>query len=159
MSQVNVELVLADVAARDARDWSALAEIWHPEIELDVINGGTYRGIDEITGFFDSLSDLYSEYRVQGEEVLDAGDGVVSVERIAGRGLKGSDTSTWVEDRLFRLVTFKEGRIWRIKEFPGRVEALEAAGLSGSKLSPALARPSTSTAPQIRAPDRGRGRR
>ena len=89
---------------------------------------GTYRGIDQITRLFDSFSDLFSEYRVEAEEIVDTGDRVVSVERLAGRGLKGSDAGTWVNDRLFRVIAFKDGRIWRVKEYPSLSEALEAAG-------------------------------
>jgi ketosteroid isomerase-like protein len=110
--------------------------IWHPGIELEVIaklelvaGAGTFRGLDEIRPFFESLSDLYSEYRVQADEIIDAGDRVVTVERISGRGLKGSGAATWVHEDLFRLIRFKEGRIWRVKEYPSREEALEAAGL------------------------------
>jgi len=127
MSQENVEIVRRDLAARDAREWSGLAEIWHPEIELVVTAGaGTYEGIDQITRF----SDLFSEYRVEAEEIVDAGDRVVTVERLSGRGLKGSDAGTWVHDTLYRVIRFKAGKIWRVTEYPNRAEALEAAGLS-----------------------------
>jgi ketosteroid isomerase-like protein len=131
MSQENVELVRRDVAARSARDWAVLAEIWHPDIELELVAGaGTFRGLDEIRPFFETLSNLYSEYRVEADEIIDAGDRVVTVERVAGRGLKGSDAATWVQEKLFRLISFKEGRVWRIKEYRNRDQALEAAGLS-----------------------------
>jgi ketosteroid isomerase-like protein len=130
MSEENVELVRNDIAARSARDWAVLAEIWHPDIELELVAGaGTFRGLDEIRPFFDTLSNLYSEYRVEADEIIDAGDRVVTVERIGGRGLKGSDAATWVEDKVSRLITFKEGNIWRIKEYRNRDQALEAAGL------------------------------
>jgi ketosteroid isomerase-like protein len=130
MSQENVEIVRRDVAARNARDWVGLAEIWHPDIELEVAAGaGTYRGVDQITRFLDSVSDLFSEYRVEAEEMVDAGDRVVSVERLAGRGLKGSDAETWVYETLFRLISFKDGKIWRVKEYPTLAGALDAAGL------------------------------
>jgi ketosteroid isomerase-like protein len=129
MSKENVEIARRDLAARDARDWSGLAEIWHPDIELEVAAGaGAYPGIDQITRWFDSFSAPFSEYRVDGEEVIDAGDRVVSVERLAGR-VKESDSDAWVHERLFRLITFKDGKIWRVKESASRDEALEAAGL------------------------------
>jgi ketosteroid isomerase-like protein len=137
MSQENVDLARRDIAARSVRDWAALAEIWHPDIELVVLpklelvaGAGKFRGIGEIRPLFESLSDLYSDYRVEANEVIDAGDRVVTVERIAGRGLKGSGAEAWVHEDLFRLMSFKEGRIWRIKEYPSRGEALAAAGLS-----------------------------
>jgi ketosteroid isomerase-like protein len=132
MSQENVELVRRDLAARDAREWSGLAAIWHPEIELVVTAGaGTYQGIDQITRFFDSFSELFSEYRVEAEEIIDAGDHVVTVELLSGRGLKGSPAEAWVHDKLFRVISFKDGKIWRIKEYPSRADALEAAELRG----------------------------
>jgi exopolyphosphatase/pppGpp-phosphohydrolase len=91
MSQENVEIVRRDVAARAARDWSVLSEIWHPHVELVLVGGsGTFRGVDEITRFLDSLSDSYAEYRVEADEMIDGGDRVVTVERVAGRGLKGA---------------------------------------------------------------------
>ena len=131
MSEENVEVVRRDIAARNARDWAVLAEIWHPDIEIEIVGGlGTLRGLDEIRQFFDTLSNLYSEYRVELKEIFDAGDRVVTVERLAGRGLKGSDAGTWVQEALFRLISFKDGGIWRVKEYPSRGQALEAAGVS-----------------------------
>jgi ketosteroid isomerase-like protein len=130
MSQENVEVVRRDVAARGAREWSTLHAIWHPEIQLVLVGGsGTFQGIDEITRFLDSLSDSYDEYRVEADEMIEAGDCVVTVERVAGRGLKGSDAQTWIHTDLFRVFSFEDGKILKITEYPSRDEALEAAGL------------------------------
>jgi ketosteroid isomerase-like protein len=130
MSEENVEIVRRDITARSARDWAVLAEIWHPDIELELVAGaGTFRGFGEIRPFFDTLSNLYSEYRVELDEIIDAGDRVITVERVGGRGLKGSDAETWVEDKFVRLISFKEGKLWRIKEYRSREQALQAAGL------------------------------
>jgi hypothetical protein len=54
----------------------------------------------------------------------------VAVERVAARGLHGCSADLAFELWLYRLSSFKEGKIWRVKEYPSRVEALEAAGLS-----------------------------
>jgi ketosteroid isomerase-like protein len=131
MSEVNVETVRRDITARKTRDWTGLEEIWHPEIELQLVRGsGIYRGAEEMTRFLDGLSDLYSEYRVEADEIIEGADQVVTVERVAGRGLKGSNSGNWVQETLFRVWSFKNGKIWRIREYPTRAEALEAAGLS-----------------------------
>jgi ketosteroid isomerase-like protein len=136
MSEENVEIVRRDIAARSARDWAVLAKIWHPDIELEVTaeagvvaGAGTFRGFEEIRRFFEGLSNLYSEYRVEANEIIEAGDRVVTVEQIAGRGLKGSSAANWVHEDLFRLITFREGKVWRVKEYANRAQALEAAGL------------------------------
>ena len=130
MSLEKVEIVRRDIAARDARDWAALPEIWHPEIEWKLVRGGTYHGFGEITDFLDTLSGLHADYRVEADELLDAGGQVVTVERVSGRGLKGSDAVGWIGETIFRVVSFKDGRMWRVTEYPTRSQALEAAGLS-----------------------------
>jgi ketosteroid isomerase-like protein len=131
MSQENVEVVRREYVAMAARDWAALRTIWHPDIEYDVVSGaGTFRGIDQITEFFDSYSEVYSEFRVEAEEIMDVGDHVVAVERLSGHGLMGSEVAGSVHERFVRLISFKDGKIWRAKEYSTRAEALEAVGLS-----------------------------
>jgi ketosteroid isomerase-like protein len=137
MSQENVEVVRRDVAARSMRDWATLAAVWHPDIQLEVIaelaavtGTATFRGFDEIKRFFDGLSDLYAEYRVEADEIIDAGECVITAERIEGRGLKGSGAPTWLQERFFRVIGFKDGKVWRVKEYRTRGAALGAAGLS-----------------------------
>jgi ketosteroid isomerase-like protein len=55
---------------------------------------------------------------------------VVAVERHAARGLKGSEAEGMVGHSFACLISFKDGRISRVKEYATREEALEAAGLS-----------------------------
>ena len=129
MSRENVEIVRREYAAFAARDWAALAEIWHPDIEYVAPGAGTFRGVEQVTGFFDSYSDLYSDFRVEAVEIMDAGNQVVAVERLSGRGLMGSEMGTWVHDMFARLITFKDGKIWRAKEYPTLAEARKAADL------------------------------
>jgi ketosteroid isomerase-like protein len=134
MSEENVAVVRREYEAMAARDWTAIAAIWHPDIELEASpyapGAGTYRGRDEITQFYDTWAEPYSTYRVEAEEIIDAGNQVVAVERFAGKGLKGSGSEAWIDGKLFRVISFKDGKIWRIKEHRSRAEALEAAGLS-----------------------------
>ena len=93
MSQENVEVVRREYDALAARDWTAIAKLWHPDIELEQDpsepGAGIYRGHQEITQFFDTWAELYSTYRVEAEEIVDAEDQVVVAERFAGKGPKG----------------------------------------------------------------------
>ena len=131
MSQENVEIVLREYDAFAARDWIALADIWHPEIEYEVLMGaGTFRGLDQVTRFFDAYRNPYTAFRVDAEEILDAGEHVVAVERLEGHGLMGTDTGAPVHETFARVISFKDGRIWRAKEYATREEALEAVGQS-----------------------------
>ena len=133
MSQEHVDIVRREYAAFAARDWAALADLCQPDIEYETLKttpgvSGCYRGLQEITEFFDSWSDLYAEFRVEAVEIVDAGDQVVTVERQAARGLKGSDADSWVKDSFACLISFEGGRISRVEEFPTLEQALEAAG-------------------------------
>ena len=116
-----------------AGDWEALAEVWHPDIEYETPDSGPdagiYRGLVEITRMFDSWRKTFPDFRVELGEVIEVGDQVVVVERQAGRGVGGSAAETWLEQSFARLITFKDGRIWRAKEYRTLDEALEAAGL------------------------------
>jgi ketosteroid isomerase-like protein len=131
-----VEIVRRQYAAFAARDWGVLADIYHPDVEYETLKtapgvGGSLRGLDEITDFFDSWSDLYAEFRVEAVEMIEAGDQVVTVERHAARGPKGSDAESWLHDSFACLISFEEGRIRRIEEYPTLAEAIDAAAGPG----------------------------
>ena len=134
MSEENVEIVRREYAAMTKRDWAAIAEVWHPEIELETDESapgaGIYRGIEEITRFFETWSQPYGEFRVEAAEIRDLGDQVVVLERYSGRGLKGGESDAWLVAELARVISFRDGRIWRSKEYRTLEQALEAAGLS-----------------------------
>jgi ketosteroid isomerase-like protein len=135
MSQENLEIVRREYAAFAARDWGALADLCHHDIEYETLDSapgvaGSYRGLDEITAFFDAWFSPYSEFRVEPDEIVDAGDQVVTVERHAARGLQGAEGGSWLHHTFACVISFKDGKIWRVKESPSRAEALQAAGLS-----------------------------
>jgi ketosteroid isomerase-like protein len=131
MSQENVEIVRREYAAFAARDWEALADLCHPDLEYETLGvaPGRLRGFREITTFFDAWAELYGEFRVWPEEIVEAGDKVVAVERHSARGLKGSEADGTVGHSFACLISFKDGRICRVKEYATREEALEAGGL------------------------------
>jgi ketosteroid isomerase-like protein len=131
MSEEQIEIVRREYLAFAARDWAALGTLWHPEIEYEVLMGaGTFRGLDQITQFFDAYAEMYADFRVEAEEIVDLGNHVLVVERLAGRGLMGSGVPTWVHETFARIITFRDDKIWQSKEYPTRAEALEAVGLS-----------------------------
>jgi ketosteroid isomerase-like protein len=63
---------------------------------------------------------------VGGEDLIDAGDQVVSVMRMRGRG---NETGIELAMRYFMVSTVQEGKVVRAVEYLERAEALEAVGL------------------------------
>ena len=73
------------------------------------------------TGFDD-----FDELSFEPEELIDAGEQVVAVQRISGRA-KASGIET--ELRYAVVYTIRDGKIVRGREYWERAEALEAVGL------------------------------
>jgi ketosteroid isomerase-like protein len=128
MSQENVELVRRGVESVDAF-WAMLDEyvVWdlreYPMLDLDAV----YVGRDAVVKASRHYWGTWRDYRLDAEELWDAGSSVVVVVRERGRG-KGSGAPF---DRRFAQVwTFSRSRVVRWDVFPDAARALEAVGLS-----------------------------
>ncbi len=129
MSEQNVELVRRGVKDVDAF-WAMLDEyvVWdlrsRPGLpDLDRV----YVGRDAVIRGSRHYWGTWDDYRVEAEELLDAGPSVVVILRERGRG-KGSGAP--FEQPHPQLWTFRGDRIIRWESFQTKAEALEAAGLS-----------------------------
>jgi ketosteroid isomerase-like protein len=134
MSQQNVEIVrrVYDAVARRERE-SVLAyydpEIrveWLPGSIADVLGTRVIRGYDGLRLFDREWREAFEGIETLCEEIIDAGDAVVTASKYRARG-RGSGVE--VEGPLqFGVWTFREGKIVKVVWFPTREEALEAAG-------------------------------
>jgi hypothetical protein len=141
MSQENVELWRASIedflAGTRERDREAmlakLAELWDPEIEWDVSEGGApdlgglYRGKEAVLGFWRDWLAAWETTDFE-YELVDAGDRVVLLldQRMRGR-------STGIEVSLGKyaqVATFRDGLMVHLKLYPIQSDALEAVRLS-----------------------------
>jgi ketosteroid isomerase-like protein len=90
------------------------------------VEPGTRRGIQAFTAAAESVSDTFEEARVDIEEFLDAGDRVVVIATLRGRG-RGSGAD--VERRQGYVWTLRDGLAIRFQWFNTAEQALEAADL------------------------------
>ena len=134
MSQENVEIVRQVYEAAARHDAERIFSLYDPEVELDasriaaVWTTGVYRGHEGLRAFFREWNEAWEDVDYSYEELIDAGDLVVSVVTRHGRG-----RASGVEvERPFALVwTVRNGKVKRVAWFLARAEALEAAGLEG----------------------------
>jgi len=136
MSQENVDVVRAWVAALNRKDLDALLEIADPDAEymtyLASLSGGvgTYRGHEGIEQFLRDLADAWEWFRVDVDGYRDLGECVLMEGRIEA---KGAASGLAVEKELAWLVDFREGtgpgRFRRVRYFATPTAALEAVGL------------------------------
>jgi ketosteroid isomerase-like protein len=137
MSQKNVELVRRAYEAfnRGGVDACVSEGLWSPEIVWDVTPSGipglgTYRGQAEVRRFFEDdwfSAFPFDEWKVELEDVIDAGDRVIGLSRQHGRG---ASSGALAELELAQVSVIRDEQIVRVDNFTDRAKALEAAGLS-----------------------------
>jgi ketosteroid isomerase-like protein len=122
---------LRDVYDAFARgDRSAALELSDPDIEITerpgVLDSKTYRGHEGLLEAIDNWVGQWDEFRMEIEQMTDAGGGrVVSVVRHYGRGkLSG----VVVEQQIVYVHTLRNGKVIRWQMFGALDEALAAIG-------------------------------
>jgi uncharacterized protein len=132
MSQENVELVRRGFRAFQAGDFTEMLGFLDSKIE--VIPPKEVPGLARVShgheGFLDLLGQWFEpwdEYSIELEDLIDAGDRVITVERHVGRR---NGTALEIVQRVSAIWTIKGGTAVGMRIFFDKREALEAAGLS-----------------------------
>ncbi len=87
-----------------------------------------YRGRTEwAQTFLRDLIALFEDYRADPEEIIDAGDHLVAIVRVGGRG---RHSGAMVTARVAHVMTFRDGGIATFTEFKDVPEGRETAGLT-----------------------------
>ena len=134
MSQDEVELARRAIEAFNSGDLATIAatyDWYQPDFEfLDGPGPATargHRGADAIESYFRQFLDLFDDYAIEIEEIVDAGDQVVvfNRQRAAARG-----GGAQVDVRSAWIFAFRGGKISHITPYWDRARALEAVGLT-----------------------------
>jgi ketosteroid isomerase-like protein len=134
MSQQNVEIVRRVFEATARRDADAVIALYHSDIEWDtsraelgrMIGGGVFHGYEGARRFLRSYNEAWEQLDYEIEELIDAGDRVVSVVNNRARGRA---SGVEVELRMPCVWTIRNGQVVRAVFFTSRAEALKAVGL------------------------------
>jgi ketosteroid isomerase-like protein len=136
MSQENVEIVRRASEARNRGDVDAALRDFHPEVEFDWSESragasgmveSVIRGRDQVRAGMLEFLDAWENVTWQQQEILEVGpDQVINVSNVRFRGRDGIE----IGDRGAVLWTFDGDMAVRLKFFPSKERALEAAGLS-----------------------------
>ncbi len=129
MSQDNVALVRQANDAFNRRDLDAFLALMDDDVAVEsrlVAMEGGYHGHEGARRWWENILEFIPDYTVETLEVREYGD--VTVGHIRGRG-HGAASATPVEDPVWQVGRWRDGRCvwWRIVST--EAEALEAAGL------------------------------
>jgi len=130
MSQENVAFVRRHLEAYLSGDNETALSHYDPEVEFDARarpEGQIYRGHEGVVEAMRVWRGAWEDWRVEVEEIIDAGDRVLVISRESGRG-KGSGVE--IDQHAFVVFTLRDGRIVRWQGFVHRAPALQAAGIS-----------------------------
>jgi hypothetical protein len=128
MSRENVEIVRRWVGAFE-HDTDTFRELMHPTIEWAPFeaNHTVFHGVEGAEEVRTGWLDAWAEHQIEIEEIIDAGDDVVVVMHLVGRG-KGSGIE--IDVRLYPHIKLRDGKAVYVFEHQDRAEALKAAGLA-----------------------------
>jgi ketosteroid isomerase-like protein len=132
MSRENVEIARSIFAALNTGDRERGIAFAHPEVVLDatrsVFNPKTYVGKDGLRQWLTDTDEVWEEMHTEQNEFIDAGDRVVVIGRLVGKG-KGSGVEVGRPNAT--ILTIQDGLLIRSETgYTSRREALEAVGLS-----------------------------
>jgi ketosteroid isomerase-like protein len=130
VSQENVEIVRRATEAHQRHDNEAVLSLYDPEVEMALpdFDGSiqVYRGPDGVRAWYRELLEAITEFTTTVDEWIDGGNEVIAVLRLAGRGRKSGAP---FERREAHVWTVRNGKLWRLRVYGTREEALKAVGL------------------------------
>jgi ketosteroid isomerase-like protein len=131
MSQENVEIVRAAFEAFFRGDMETFLGLMDPEIVVvqppEVPDGTTLHGHAGVMEAIAAWPEQWDDFQIEIAQVIDAGDHVAVRTHQRGRG-KGSGVA--VEDDIWFVAGFRNGKVADWRMFGVKGQALEAAGLS-----------------------------
>jgi ketosteroid isomerase-like protein len=129
MSQENVELARRGVEAFNQRDLDALLALMDDDVEavppLASIEGN-YRGHDGIRQWWESLLAILPDFTIEVIEMRDPGDLTIATLRNRAHG---TASDALIEQRLWLVGKWRDGKAVWWHTFRTEADALEAAGL------------------------------
>ena len=130
MSEENVEVVRAIYERFGEGNFRTSVDLLDPHIVFlmmqDAPDAEPYVGLEAVAAAMRGLFDTWADYTLQAEEFVPAGDSViVSVRQQGVARISGVPSDA----HFFTIWSFRGRKVIRIEHFPGRPQALEAAGL------------------------------
>ena len=123
----NAQAVRRAIDAYNAGDLDGLVAVGHPDMEWEVAPehpaATTHRGIEAIVAYHQDWRSALDDLHLNIRSMAEAGDSVVAVCRISG---KGAESGADVEVEIAFLITFRTGKATRVEEFTNPDEALRA---------------------------------
>jgi ketosteroid isomerase-like protein len=129
MSQENVDAFRRGTDAISRGDLLDITETVHPEAVFEPLRSGTegaFVGHEGMRRFLADTEDMFEIFQASYTDVRDLGERVLAIGSIRMRA-RGSGVETDVPTAA--IVEYRDGLLWRYKDYGQARQALTAAGL------------------------------
>jgi ketosteroid isomerase-like protein len=127
VSAENVEIVRRVVGRLNQGDIDGAIELFAPEAEMDwsrrLLDPVVVRGHEGVRQVVDQIFEIFSEARVEEEELIDRGEVIILVGEAR---FQGRSSEAPVKARATTVWTVRDGKIVRFELFQTKEDALEA---------------------------------
>ncbi len=130
MSQENVETFQRGVEAIERGDVRAAQGICHPAAVMEPLRTGTegaFVGLEGMRQFVTDTAETFEVFRVEYSDIRDLGDRVLAIGSIR---VRGRESGVETDIPTAAIAAYRDGLLWRYKDYGEARLALEAAGLS-----------------------------
>jgi ketosteroid isomerase-like protein len=127
MPHENVVLIRRMYEAWNSGDMAALAEVFHPEVEVrpamsTFMTSTVYRGHDGIAAWFAETNEPWADLQAVPQRFIESGERIVVLVGLQAR-VPGGRVD--IEAEIAHVVTIRDGRIVRLDGYEEPAEALE----------------------------------
>jgi uncharacterized protein len=129
MSEENLAITRLAYEAFNRRDFDALVANWDPNIEWHQFtqfpDRGVYRGVEEVRDRFlkTQLVEQFGDFRIDIEELVDAGDHVVMIGFIDAHG---TTSGVPIRLRVVNILELRDGKLVRAYDASGPSQTLSS---------------------------------
>jgi ketosteroid isomerase-like protein len=88
------------------------------------VEGGVVRGPDEFRRFFADLDETWETFRLEAEDLREVGERVLTRARVLA---KGRASGIELDQPIFSVCSFQDGKLSRMHTFLDETAAVEAA--------------------------------
>jgi ketosteroid isomerase-like protein len=129
MSDQNVNLLRRAADAISRGDDGAVVETAHPDAVFEPLRAateGVYRGHEGVSRYLADTADAFEIFEITYTDVRDLGDRVLAIGSVRMRG-RASGLESEIPHAA--IAEFRDGLIWRYKDYGETGLALQFAGL------------------------------
>jgi ketosteroid isomerase-like protein len=130
MTESNLDLARRGYGRWAEGDVEGMIELSTPDFEFvpaiaSGVEGGSVKGPDEFRHFFNEMQETWEIFRLEVDEFREVGDRVIGIGRLTAKG-RGSELE--LDQPIYSVVWFRDGKVARMQSFLDESAARAAAG-------------------------------